>query len=41
MYKILEFLVNYNFIDLDSNRQEVKVNPSLMNLLKEKNAKET
>jgi len=32
---ILEFLVNYNFIDLDSNRQKVKINPSLMEFLKE------
>jgi predicted transcriptional regulator len=32
---ILEFLANYNFIDLDSNRRKVKLTPSLKKFLKE------
>ena len=33
--KILEFLANYNFIDLDSKHKKVKVTHSLMKFLKE------
>jgi len=33
--KILEFLANYNFINLDSEHEEAKVSPSLMKFLKE------
>jgi len=33
--KILEFLANYNFINLDSEHKKVKVSPSLMKFLKE------
>jgi len=33
--KILEFLTNYNFIDLDSEHKKVKVTLSLMKFLKE------
>ena len=33
--KILEFLANYNFIDLDSEHEKVKASPSLMKFFKE------
>jgi len=33
--EILQFLANYNFIDLDRERKKVKVTPSLMEFLKE------
>jgi len=33
--KILEFLADYNFIDLDSGHGKVKVTSSLMKFLKE------
>jgi len=34
-HKILEFLANYNFINLDSEHEKAKVTPSLMKFLKE------
>ena len=33
--KILEFLADYNFINLDSEHEKAKVTPSLMEFLKE------
>jgi hypothetical protein len=33
--KILEFLANYNFINLDSEHEKVKASPSLMKFFKE------
>ena len=33
--KILEFLANHNFIDLDNEHKKAKVTPSLMEFLKE------
>lgn len=33
--KILEFLANYNFIDLDNEHKKVKASPSLTKFLKE------
>jgi len=34
-HKILEFLANYNFINLDNEHEKAKVSPSLMKFLKE------